>query len=407
MVEIKPETKVYSVDEITICIKNLIEQNENLQNIWIKGEISNFRNSSKAHMYFNLKDESSILGCAMFQRANQYLEFIPEDGMKVLIRGSLEVYKPRGTYQIIIEEMHLAGKGELYLKFLQIKAKLEKEGLFKEEHKRPIPKYPQIIGVVTSTEGSVIHDIIKVVKRRYPHIKLVIFPSAVQGDDAKYGITQGIRILNQLFVDVIIVARGGGSFEDLWPFNEEIVAREIFNSKIPIVSAIGHETDYTIADFVADKRAPTPSVASELVVPNEIEIYDSLDNLQNRLCMELKNTLRSYKKQVSNVKDRSFFRRPMSLIEETKQRLDEMSLNLIKISRDNIRILKIKLKGSTEKLDALSPFSVLKRGYSITIKEGKVISSIKNIKSGDTISTIVKDGEICSTIKNKNEKEIF
>jgi len=255
--ESKLQIKIYSVDEIATYIKSLIEQDKCLQHIWVTGEISNFRCSNKGHIYFSLKDEKSIIDCAMFQRAAQHLVFTPQDGMKVIVEGYVDVYKPRGSYQIIIEEMKLTGQGELYIKYLQLKAKLEKEGLFRNEHKKPIPKYPKTIGIVTSLEGSVIHDIIKVTKRRYPHVKIIIFPSLVQGNEAKHTIVRGIEILNKINVDIIIVARGGGSFEDLWSFNEEIVARATYNSKIPIVSAIGHETDFTIIDFVADKRAPT------------------------------------------------------------------------------------------------------------------------------------------------------
>jgi len=406
-INFEPHTKIYSVDEITTCIKNLIEQNETLQNIWVKGEISNFRHPNKAHMYFSLKDENSIIDCAMFQRANQNLEFMPEDGMKIIVKGNLDVYKLKGRYQIIVEEMHLTGKGELYIKFLQLKAKLEKEGLFKDEYKKSIPKYPCTVGVVTSLEGSVIHDIIKVVKRRYPHIKLIIFPSLVQGNEAKYTIVKGIEILNQFCVDVIIIARGGGSFEDLWPFNEEIVARAVYNSKIPIVSAIGHETDFTIADFVADKRAPTPSVAAELVVPNEAEIFNNLANLENKLYKYTVKIIESYKQQIYYIINRPIFKRPFSLIEEYKQLLDERGSQLKQIAINKIELLKIKLAGLDGKLDALSLYSILKRGYSITIKDGKIVSSIKNINYGDAISIIVKDGEINSKVNDKNERRII
>jgi exodeoxyribonuclease VII large subunit len=405
--DIKSTTKIYSVDEITTYIKNLIEKNRTLQNIWVKGEISNFRHPNKTHMYFSLKDENSIIDCAMFQRANQNLEFIPEDGMKLLVKGNLDVYKLRGTYQIIVEEMHLTGKGELYLKFLQLKAKLEKEGIFKEEYKKSIPKYPKTVGVVTSPEGSVIHDIIKVIKRRYPQIKLLIFPSLVQGDEAKYTIVKGIEILNQLCVDVIIIARGGGSFEDLWSFNEEIVAKAIFKSKVPIITGIGHETDFTIADFVADKRAPTPSVAAELVVPNKAEIFNNLANLENGLYKYIITIIESYKQQICYILNRPLFKRPFSLIEEYKQHLDEKGIQLKQIATNKIEILKINLKGFGGKLNALSPYSILERGYSITMKEGKTISSTKNINLGDAISIIVKDGEINSKVNGKNERTII
>ncbi len=405
--DIKPDIRIYSVDEITTYIKNLIEQDRILQNILVQGEISNFRCSNNEHMYFSLKDENSMIDGVMFQKANQNLEFIPEDGMRVIIRGYIDVYKPRGRYQLVIEEMHLTGKGELYLKFLQLKAKLEKEGLFREEHKKPIPRYPKNVGVVTSPEGSVIYDIIKIVKRRYPRIRLIIFPSLVQGDEAKYEIVKGIKILNQINVDVIIVARGGGSFEDLWPFNEEIVARAVYDSKIPIVSAVGHETDVTIIDFVADKRAPTPSAAAELAVPNETEIFNSLANLENRLCRYITKTIEHYKQQMSYIINRPVFKRPFTLIAGHKQFLDEREIRLKQIAISKIEILKRELKGVEGKLGALNPYSILNRGYSITMKDDKIVSSIKDISCDDLIFTIVKDGEIKSKIQNKDGREII
>ncbi|MFH1248945.1 MAG: exodeoxyribonuclease VII large subunit [archaeon] len=404
---LEPNTKIYSVDEITTHIKNLIERDEALQDISVEGEISNFRHSNKMHMYFSLKDENSIIECAMFQRANQNLEFMPSDGMKVVVRGYLEVYKPRGTYQIIVEEMHLAGRGKLYLEFLKLKEKLEKEGLFKEDHKKPLPKYPKTIGVITSPEGAVIYDIIKVVKRRYPHVKIILFPSPVQGNEAKYRIVEGIKKLNQICVDVIIIARGGGSFEDLCSFNEEIIARAVYDSKIPIISAIGHETDFTIIDFVADKRAPTPSAAAELVVPDEIEVYNNLSNLENKIYRCMIRVIESYKQRIHYISNRLIFKRPFSLIEGYKQTLDERGIQLKQTVVNKIEILKREVNGFEGKLNALSPYSVLKRGYSITQKDGKIVSSIKNISKGDIIYTIVKDGEIKSGIKNKNERKII
>ena len=397
------EIKIYSVDEITTCIKDLIESNRDLQNIWVKGEISNLRHSD-AHLYFSLKDENSIIDCAMFQRANKDLEFAPKEGMKVIIRGGIEVYKKKGRYQIIIEEMQLAGKGELYLKFLQLKEKLEKEGLFKEEHKKPIPRFPKTIGVVSSLEGAAIKDIIKTTKKRYPHIKLLIFPSFVQGDEAKYTIAKGIETLNQINVDIIILARGGGSFEDLWAFNEESVARAIFSSKIPIITGIGHETDFTIADFVADKRAHTPSAAAELAVPDEIELLNTLASLKNTLYKHIIKTIEYYKQQIYYISNNKIFRKPFCLIEEYKQLLDEKTIQIKQIFINKTEILKMKLEKFDGKLNALSPYAVLSRGYSITIKKDKIVSSIKNINKGDVIFTIVKDGEIESKIKDKKQK---
>jgi len=404
---LKPNTKIYSVDEITTYIKNLIEQNTSLQDICVRGEISNFIHYNEEHMYFSLKDENSIIKCAMFRRSNINLEFKPKEGMKVLIIGNTEVYKIRGTYQIIVEEMQEVGKGELYLKFLQLKEKLEKEGLFRKELKKLIPKFPQTIGIVTSSEGAAVRDIIKIIKRRYPHVKLMIYPSFVQGDEAKFTIVKGIETLNQIYVDVIIVGRGGGSFEDLWSFNEEMVARAVYDSKIPIVSAVGHETDFTIADFVADKRAATPSAAAELVVPNEIEILNNLTNLKNKLHKCIMEKIKLYKQQISYIMNRPIFKRPFSQIEKYKQFLDEKGIQIKQIIINKIEILKRELKGSEGKLNALNPYSILERGYSITLKEKRIISSIKNINPNEVISTIVRDGEIRSKVQEKNERRII
>lgn len=395
--------KVYSVEEITTYIKNLIESNSILEEIWVKGEISNFRNS-EGNLYFSLKDENSIIDCAMFRRANKNLEFAPTNGARVIVMGGIEVYKKKGKFQIVVEEIQPLGEGKLFLKFLQLKEKLEKEGLFKEEFKKPIPKFPKTIGIVTSLNGAAIRDIIKTVKRRYPYVKLLIFPSLVQGDEAKYTIAKGIECLNKTDAEVIILARGGGTFEDLWPFNEEIVARAIFNSKVPVITGIGHEIDFTIADFVADKRAHTPSAAAELAVPDEKEIFNALANLENRLYKNLIKTLDYYKQQMYYLAGNRIFRKPFILVEEYKQLLDEKTTNLKQITLNKIEILKIKLEKSEGKLNALNPSAILNRGYSITLKKDKIIYSIKNINKGDIISTIVKDGKIESKIKNKNER---
>jgi len=404
---IKSDIKIYSVDEVTTHIKNLIEENKILQNVWVKGEISNFTHYAKRHMYLTLKDENSIINCAMFYRSNVNLKFKPKEGMKVLVKGRVEVYKKKGNYQIIIEEMQLTGEGELYIKFLQLKEKLEKEGLFKEVYKKSILKFPKSIGIITSLEGAAIRDIIKTIKKRYPHVKITIYPSLVQGDKAKETLVRGVKALNQLYVEVIIIARGGGSFEDLGSFNEEIVAREIFKSKVPVITGVGHETDFTIADFVADKRAHTPSAAAELVVPDEMEVLNNLSNLRKRLCKQVIGVLTSYRQQINFAMSRPIFKRPFSLIEEHRQILDERTIQIKKISINKIKIIKSELKGFDGKLNALSPYSILDRGYSITTKQEKIISSIKDINPGDVISTVIKNGKIDSEVKKKNEGKII
>lgn len=400
----KPENKIYSVDEITTYIKLLLTKDKNLQNIWIKGEISNFKLASSGHMYFSLKDENSLINCVMFRGTNKDLQFQPKEGMKILIKGNVDIYKKTGNYQIIIEEMHLDGQGELYLKFLQLKEKLEKEGLFNKIHKKPIPKYPKIIGIITSLQGAVIQDIIKITKRRYPHVKLLVYPSAVQGDQAKDNIVSGITILNTLELDLIILARGGGSFEDLFPFSEEIVARAIYDSKIPIISAVGHETDFSIADFVADLRAPTPSAAAEIAVPDEQEILKLFSQLERNLCNRTRRILEIRRQKIDFLINRPLFKRPYLIIEEHRQNLDELIIHIKKTVLSNIELLKSELLGVEGKLNALNPEGILNRGYSITMKKSQIITSIKDINTGEIISTIVKDGEIISEVQNKNGK---
>ncbi len=393
------ETKIYSVDEITTYIKNFLEGNKTLHDVQIKGEISNFKHHNDKHMYFDLKDNQAIIRCAMFWNSNNKLDFKPEDGVEVIIKGRIYVYKKKGSYQVSVEQMRLAGKGALYEQFIKLKEKLDKEGLFEEKFKKPIPKIPRRVGIVTSLEGAAVRDIIKTIGKRFPHVNLIIYPSLVQGSEAKYQIERGIDVLNQLKVDVIIVARGGGSFEDLWPFNEENVARAIFKSEVPIITGIGHEIDFTIADFVADKRAHTPSAAAELAVPEALEIKSTLLNLKGRLKRDLIRIRESYNQRLEHIKERPVFRKPLILIEQYFQMLDEKENYIIKIFMNKNELTRRDIASLKEKLTALSPEAILERGYSITMKGNKIIKSIKDIKSKDIISTTLTDGQIKSKVE--------
>lgn len=397
----KEELKVYSVGEITNYLKNIIEKNTILQNLLVRGEISNFKHHNKKHMYFTLKDENSIIKCAMFYEHNVKLKFQPQEGMQVTIKGHIEVYRKKGVYQIIVEEMQSAGEGELFLKFLKLKEKLEKEGLFKKEHKKNIPKFSQTIGVVASLEGAVIQDVLQTIKRRFPYVNIFIYPSLVQGNEAKYQIVKGIETLNALNIDLIILARGGGSFEDLWAFNEEIVARAIFSSKVPIITGIGHETDFTIADFVADKRAHTPSAAAELAVPDVLEVTASLIHLKKRLCSNMERPLEYFRQNIYSIKNRPVFRRPLIIIEEYIQILDEKDELLKKVMLMGNELLRREVRIIESKLLALDPSAVLKRGYSITMKKDNVISSTKDINKGDVVVSLVSDGSFSSKVEDK------
>ncbi len=393
------DIKIYSVDEITAYIKGLLEKSRVLQDIQVKGEISNFLHHNSGHMYFDLKDENSIIRCAMFRGSNNNLKFEPEDGAEVIVKGHVEVYKKRGNYQIIVEKMELAGKGALFKKFIRLKEKLEKEGLFNDRFKKLIPQIPRRIGIVTSLEGAAVRDIIKTIKKRFPHVTLTVYPSLVQGDEAKYQIVRGIEVLNQLKPDVIIIARGGGSFEDLWSFNEEIVARAIFKSKIPIITGIGHEIDFTIADFVADKRAHTPSAAAELAVPDILEIKYILLNFEKLLYKDLKKIKENYAQRVESIRERPIFKRPIILIEQYIQLIDNEKEQIIRIFMNGNEIFKKDIEIIKEKINAFNPKAILKRGYSITMIGAEIIKSVKTIKPKDIISTVLSDGEIRSKIE--------
>ena len=375
--KIGQEVKINSVYEITSRIKGIIDSDKSLQNIWVKGEISNLTLHNNGYTYFVLKDEKSEIKCVIF---NQEFNFKIENGVKVVVRGSIGTWK--SAYQIVVEEINLEGRGELYFKFLQLKESLQKEGLFEEKYKKPIPTYPKTIGIVTSLEGAVIQDILKIIKNKYPHVKILIYPSLVQGDGAKDSISKGIELLNRLPIDTIILARGGGSFEDLFAFNEEIVARAIFNSKIPIISAIGHESDVTIADLVADKRASTPSVAAEYAVPSEEVILKSLKDWEMSLVSWIKDLFDRNNQSLKELSNRKIFRKPNTILEVYSQEYQIVN----------------------SRLNDLSPYSVLNRGYSITMKKDEIVSSIRNINDGDNLFIIVKDGTINSIVKGKDEK---
>lgn len=384
------EAKTATVSQINTYIKNYFDHNQILNNIWIKGEISNFKNHYSGHMYITLKDEKSVLKAIMFKGDNANLSFYPQDGMKVLARGKISVYEPNGEYQLYIKEMIPDGVGALYIAFEQLKRKLGGEGLFSGQYKKTVPRYPSVIGVATATTGAVAHDIIKVVKRRFPMTKIVIFPTPVQGAQAVDGIVEAIEFFNERYpVDTLIVGRGGGSLEDLWAFNDERVARAIFASKIPIISAVGHETDCTIADYVADLRAPTPSVAAEVAVPSAIEVSGSISNCMSRMTYSLKKKIDGERKYISSLK----LRTPKERIQDENLRID----NLIKRAEQSFR-LKVMSKKNTlselaGRLDALSPLQTLSRGYAIPVKpNGEVIRSAKNLKSGTEFTLKIKDG---------------
>ena len=392
--------KIFSVGEISSFIKNLLERDD-LKDIWVEGEISNFRKAG-GHYYFSLKDENASIKCVMFDISQAETR----NGMKVIVKGDVGVYEKRGYYQIYVREMRIGGIGEIFIKFLETKEKLEKEGLFKKEYKKAIPSIPSAIGVITSKEGAAIHDIYNVISRRFP-LPIILAPVKVQGESAADEIVRAISLLNERNdVDVIIIARGGGRWEDLQAFNEEKVARAIFNSKIPIISGVGHESDFTIADFVADARAATPSAAAEMAVPDGREIMEWMDEAMERMERAMRRRMEREYERLEEVGMERAVSRVSEFFERWKERCEED----VKKMRSNAIVYINNLRQSVElcgkALDAMNPYKVLERGYSICFREkdNKVFSSIGDAEIGDMLRVMVKDGEAKCRIEGKKRK---
>ena len=376
-----------SVTQLNKYIKDKIANDEYLNNVLIKGEISNFKNHYTGHMYFTLKDENCLIKCIMFKSYAQKLMFEPKDGMKVFVFGTVSVFERDGVYQIYVKAMEEDGVGDLYTKYQKLKQELEEKGLFSQEHKKKIPMFPKVIGVLTSQTGSVIRDIINVSTRRNPNVYIRLLPVPVQGEGAAEKISAGIEYMNKnKLADVLILARGGGSLEDLWPFNEEIVAYSIYNSKIPVISAVGHETDFSISDFVADLRAPTPSAAAELAVPDIYEVK------QNRLKQALTRKLEIMKLRYEKCMSSFVFKEPTRRINENYIKIDGYIKELEKLIKAKNEQEKKKYVELLAKLDTLSPLKTLLRGYSIVEKQGKIVKSVKELKTDDEINLRLNDG---------------
>lgn len=391
---------IFTVGELTKHIKDLLRSDEKLNNIFVKGEISNLTKPSSGHTYFTLKDEESQIKCSLFKRLSENLKFELEHGLKIIVIGKIDVYEPYGYYNIVVEDVQPDGLGALNLAFMQLKNKLEKEGLFSKEHKKSLPKFPKTIAIITSPTGAVIQDIKNVLRRRYPLVKVLIIPTPVQGKEATPNIVNSIKIANKTpNIDLIILARGGGSLEDLWCFNEESVARAIFDSKIPIISAIGHETDFTIADFVADKRAETPSVAAEISVPDIKEIIFNLSYLLKKSSRLIRIILEKNKIPLKQALNRPVFRRPYDKINSYSIKVDDLNSSLSKNFKRYTENRKKVLEKVHDKLDILNPKSVLKRGYSIVVKDNKTVKDSVNLKVEEDISIILFKGKIDAKIK--------
>ena len=387
------ENMAVTVSQVNSYIKEKIAADEGLNNLIIKGEISNFKNHYTGHMYFTLKDDKSLIKCIMFKTYAQRLGFMPKDGMKVFVFGEVSVFERDGVYQVYVKAMQEDGVGALYKQYEELKNRLEKEGFFDESHKKKIPLMPKTIGVLTSQTGSVIRDIINVSTRRNPNVRIRLFPVPVQGQDAAAKIAKGIRFMNEnKFADVLILARGGGSLEDLWPFNEEVVAHAIHESEIPIISAVGHETDFSISDFVADLRAPTPSAAAELAVPDIYEVNQKIIGYQNRLRLALNKKYEMMKMHYEKVMSSSVFKEPIRMVNDRAMILDTYIKRLEVSIQNKKQAEKEQYVKLISKLDALSPLKTLSRGYSIVEENGKTISSVKNLKIGDNIDIKLSDG---------------
>jgi len=389
-----------TVTELNTYIKGKFEKDEYLNNVFVKGEISNFKHHYTGHMYFTLKDENSLIKCVMFKTYTSYLNFVPKDGMKISVLGTVSVFERDGVYQIYAKAMQQDGIGDLHAEYERLKNKLEEEGLFDVSHKKKIPFMPKCIGVLTSNTGAVIRDIINVSTRRNPNVYIKLLPVPVQGKGAGEKIADAIYIMNEKkLADVIIVARGGGSLEDLWPFNEEVVARAIYNSQIPVISAVGHETDFTIADFVSDLRAPTPSAAAELAVADVFDVANKIKHIQNSYKISLNKKLEIMKLRYEKCMANKVFKDPMQKINE-KYMLVDMNIKSLENSiKNKIKDEKTKLIKNISKLDALSPLKTLTRGYSIVqTEEGKIVNSSKKLKTGDNVNLKFIDGETKAVI---------
>ena len=402
--------EIASVSQVNRYVKNLLDNDVNLENIWIKGEISNFKHHYTGHMYFTLKDKDSIIKCVMFKGYNSKLLFKPENGMKVIIRANVSVYERDGAYQCYILEMTEYGLGNLHIEFEKLKQKLLGQGYFDESHKKKIPYLPKEIVVLTSQTGAVIKDIINVLTRRYNNFRLKLLPIPVQGKNAAPNIARAIDLANQKKLgDVIILARGGGSLEELWAFNEEVVANSIYKSEIPIISAIGHETDFTISDFVADLRAPTPSAAAELVMPKKVNLTNQIADINIRMKNAVLNSINLNKNKLQMLNNRAVFKRPLDNINQKRLQVDEQSKYLKRNIEETLNKRKLLLKALIGKVDVLSPLGVLARGYSVVQEKdtNKVISSVSEVKIGEEVVVTVNDGNIyCKVDEIKHNKEV-
>lgn len=395
-------TLVLSVSQLNRYIKMNFDADENLANIFISGEISNFTNHYRTgHLYFTLKDDSAAVRAVMFNSSAKRLKFMPEDGMKVIARGRVSVYEASGQYQLYVDDMQPDGVGALNLAYEQLKEKLQKEGLFSEFHKKPLPPYPEKVGVITSPTGAAVRDIINVLGRRFPYAEIVFCPVLVQGDGAHLQLTDAVNLFNsERAADVIIIGRGGGSIEDLWEFNDEGLARAVYNSEIPVISAVGHETDFTICDFVADMRAPTPSAAAELAVPDANELQYALSALKNRMFLNVSSGIADRRSRLEYLTSKGALKSPDEMLSNRSQRLDTAFSKMLSSYENRIGGKKVEFISAATALSKLDPMSVLMRGFAfVSDKNGKNVYSSQALAKGDKINVRFHDGSAACEVK--------
>ena len=395
-------TLVLSVSQLNRYIKMNFDADENLANIFISGEISNFTNHYRTgHLYFTLKDDSAAVRAVMFNSSAKRLKFMPEDGMKVIARGRVSVYEASGQYQLYVDDMQPDGVGALNLAYEQLKEKLQKEGLFSEHHKKPLPPYPEKVGVITSPTGAAVRDIINVLGRRFPYAEIVFCPVLVQGEGAHLQLTDAVNLFNsERAADVIIIGRGGGSIEDLWEFNDEGLARAVYNSEIPVISAVGHETDFTICDFVADMRAPTPSAAAELAVPDANELQYALSALKNRMFLNVSSGIADRRSRLEYLTSKGALKSPDEMLSNRSQRLDTAFSKMLSSYENRIGGKKVEFISAATALSKLDPMSVLMRGFAfVSDKNGKNVYSSQALAKGDKINVRFHDGSAACEVK--------
>ena len=396
---------VYTVKQVNAYIKNMFTQDFMLNRIYVKGEVSNCKYHTSGHIYFSLKDESGTIACVMFAGQRGGLSFHMREGQQIIVLGSVNVYERSGSYQLYAQEIRLDGEGTLYEKYQMLKQELEEMGMFAPEYKKAIPRYAKRIGVVTAPTGAAVRDIMNISARRNPYVQLLLYPAQVQGEGAKESIVRGIRMLETKNVDVIIVGRGGGSIEDLWAFNDECVARAIFDCQVPVISAVGHETDVTIADYVADLRAPTPSAAAELAVWDYRQLQEYLDECRLRMNRSMTGTIRINRLRLKELDVRLSYLHPRHKLQDQQQRLIELEEELRTLMRDRVKEARHRLAIQIEKLNGLSPVRKLNQGFAyVEEADGGVVKSIRQVEMGDELTVYVTDGLIRTSVKAVQKK---